>query len=194
MNRGAIFLVVMAATHLSAQTPRFRSGVDAVRVDALVTDGKRPIAGLAAADFELRDNGVPQRITDVSRETLPLNIISVLDVSGSVAGVPLKQLKHGMTALVAALASGDRAALVSFAERLRIHSALIDDRAKLLAILDDVKAGGMTALLDAVFAGLSLREADQGRTLLLVFSDGRDTASWLTAAKVLDATRRAAPH
>jgi Ca-activated chloride channel family protein len=53
-----------------------------------------------------------------------------------------------------------------------------------------VKAGGMTALLDAVFAGLSLREADQGRTLLLVFSDGRDTASWLTAAKVLDATRR----
>ena len=40
---------------------RFRSGVDAVRVDALVVDGRRPVAGLTAEDFELRDTGVLQR-------------------------------------------------------------------------------------------------------------------------------------
>jgi hypothetical protein len=41
-----------------AQTPKFRSRTAAVRVDALVTDGRHPVAGLTAANFELRDNGV----------------------------------------------------------------------------------------------------------------------------------------
>ena len=45
-------------------------------------------------------------------------------------------------------------------------------------------------MIDAAFAGLALRESDEGRTLMLLFSDGRDTASWLTASDALDAARR----
>jgi len=75
-------VAVLIAVHLArahAQTPRFRTGVAAVRVDALVTDGKRPVAGLTTANFELKDNGVTQRITEVQYESLPLNVICALD-------------------------------------------------------------------------------------------------------------------
>jgi VWFA-related protein len=189
--RNAVPLLCMMAmgASLLAQT-RFTTGTAAVRVDALVTDGNRPLMGLTAKDFELRDNGVAQRISDVSHETLPLNIICVFDLSGSVEGMPLVRLKSGYMALVDALTGTDRAALVTFTERLQIHTTLTGDRTRLRSLVDEVKAGGATAFFDAVLAGLALRESDGGRTLVLLFSDGRDTVSWLTARKVIDAARR----
>ena len=185
---GALAFTVIVST--AAQTPRFRSDVAVVRVDALVTDGRRPIGGLTAANFELRDNGVLQKIVDVHFETLPLNIICVLDVSGSVEGHPLLQLKDGVSALIDTLTGGDRAALLTFSNRLQLHSRLTGDRDRLRSAANAVKATGATSLFDAIFAGLALREADAGRPLLLLFSDGKDTASWLSASKVLEAARR----
>jgi Ca-activated chloride channel family protein len=190
MKRVPVVLLVLAAGfQLAAQTP-FRTGVEGVRVDALVTDGNRRVTGLTAGNFELRDNGILQRITDISREALPLDIICTLDVSGSVDGAPLVRLKDAMRALIDALADRDRMALMTFADRLRIHANLTDDRSRLRAILGGVEAGGSTALLDAIFAGLALRESAAGRTLLLLFSDGRDTASWLPARRVLESAQR----
>src|SRR5262249_19687839 len=147
---------------LTAQA-KFTTGAAAVRVDVLVTDGNKPVTGLTAANFELRDNGVPQQVADFSRELLPLNVIGVLDVSGSVSGEPLRRLKQGMTSLVDALAGKDRAALLTFSERLRIHSGLTEDRARLRSVVEGVTAGGATAFFDATFAGLALRDADAGR-------------------------------
>jgi VWFA-related protein len=191
VKTAACVLAVAAVLPLAGQTPRFTSRVDAVRVDALVTDGNRPVRGLTARDFELRDNGVAQSVTDVSHETLPLNIIAVLDVSASVRGGPLVRLKEAMLELVAALGPEDRAAVVTFSHRMASYMRLTNDRQKLRDEIAAAKAEGNTALLDAVFAGLVLREEDQGRTLLLLFSDGRDTASWLTATEVLESARRA---
>ena len=179
-----------AGSQDSAQAPRFKTRVAAVRVDALVTRDRRPVAGLTATNFELRDNGVVQPITDVHHETLPLNILCVLDLSGSVAGEPLAHLKQGVRSVIAALAGKDRAALLTFANRIELHTALTADRARLRALVDGVETGGTTALFDAVFAALALRETDEGRTLLLLFSDGRDTSSWLTARKLIDSARR----
>jgi VWFA-related protein len=182
--------VVLAGLDLTAQSSRFKSQVAGVRVDALVTSGRRPVTELGAANFELRDNGVLQTITDVHHETLPLNVICAFDVSGSVAGVPLGHLKEGLRGVISALGADDRAALLTFADRIQLHSALTADRPRLRALADGVTAGGTTSLFDAVFAALALREADAGRTLLLLFSDGRDTSSWLTARKLIDSARR----
>ena len=88
----------------SAQAPRFKTRVAAVRVDALVTNGRRPVTGLTAANFELRDNGVVQTITDVHHETLPLNIICALDSAAASPGEPLEHLKQGVRGVIAALA------------------------------------------------------------------------------------------
>ena len=194
MKRLATILVASCATvaisaTAGAQTTRFTSGVDVVRVDTLVTSGGRLVRGLRAADFELRDAGVLQEITDVAYESLPLNVIVALDLSGSVAGQPLMQLKDGLQALIGALGTSDRAALVSFSYRLTLHSGLTGDREKLRGLVADLRSGGSTAAIDATFAGLALREADPGRTLLLLFSDGIDTASWLSAKEVIDAAR-----
>jgi VWFA-related protein len=175
---------------LLAQRPRFSAGTAAVRVDVLVTQRNQPITGLTARDFELRDNGVLQQIRDVSDETLPLNVIGVLDLSDSVAGEPLAQLKQATLAVIDALGDKDRAALVTFSERLQLLSPLTGDKTRLRAVVDSVEARGATSVIDAAFAGLALRESDEARTLMLLFSDGRDTTSWLTARAVLEAARR----
>jgi VWFA-related protein len=58
-----------------------------------------------------------------------------------------------------------------------------------MAALDQLSAYGATSLRDAVFSALALRHEDSGRTLVLVFSDGGDTSSWLTLPKVVEAAK-----
>lgn len=187
-----ILLTAVAGASVLGQSPRFRAGVAVVRVDALVTGGGgRPITGLTAANFELRDNGVPQRIIDITQESLPLNLFTLLDLSGSVEGPPLEQLKEGVTALIDALGAEDRAALLTFASRIELQSPLTADRDRLRQLVRGMKARGSTSVFDAVFAGLAMRESDEGRALLILFSDGKDTSSWIPAAKVIDIARRA---
>src|SRR5262249_55475254 len=55
------------------QAPTYSAKVEAVRVDALVTDRGQPVLGLKPADFEILDNGVPQDVDLVSYEQIPLN-------------------------------------------------------------------------------------------------------------------------
>jgi hypothetical protein len=142
VSRCALLLGVsaaaMSAVAAPAQAPQFKSGAAAVRVDALVTDGRRPIHGLTAASFELRDNGVRQTITDVHHETLTLNVICALDVS-SVAGEPLEDLKRGHLVLIDALAIEDRAALLTFSNRVDLHTALTGDKARLRGLAGEVR-------------------------------------------------------
>jgi Ca-activated chloride channel homolog len=162
-----------------------------VRVDAMVTDGRRPVTGLTAANFEVKDNGVVQQVTEVQYETLPLNVICALDVSSSVSGEPLARLKTALAALIDALADRDRAALLTFSGAVHLHSPLTNDRPRLRALSAQMTAGGTTSFYDAAFAGLALREADNGRTMLLLFSDADDTSSWLSARKLIAAARQA---
>ena len=189
--RSSILTAILAAGLVaSAGAQQFRTGIEVVRVDALVMAGRHPVIGLRAEDFDIRDSGVAQTVYDLSFERLPLNIICVLDVSGSVQGEPLRRLREGTTAIIDALAADDRAALIAFSNRLNLHTGLTGDKEKLKTTLANVEAGNATAMLDATFAGLTLRDTDPGRTLLLLFTDGIDTASWLTARRVLDAARR----
>ena len=190
-GRLSITIVIIAAVLIASGTAQqFKTGIEIVRVDALVMADRKPVTGLTAQDFDVRDSGVAQTVSALSFERLPLNIICVLDVSGSVKGEPLRRLREGTTAIIDALTADDRAALLAFSSRLTIHTPLTGDKQKLKSSLANVEAEGSTSLLDATFAGLALRDVDPGRTLLLLFSDGIDTSSWLTARKVLDAARR----
>jgi VWFA-related protein len=67
---------------------------------------------------------------------------------------------------------------------------LTPSRVQIGVALDELAPAGATSLRDAVFAAIALRQQDQGRSLVLVFSDGQDTSSWLTAPRVLEAARR----
>jgi VWFA-related protein len=175
---------------LAGQVPTFTARVEAVRVDVLVTDGARVVRNLGPSDFEILDNGVPQQVDLASFEQLPLNVVLAFDVSGSVAGARMGHLRAGERAVLRALGAQDRVSLVPFNRQLSLRSAEPGQASRIETALEGVTPGGETALLDGCFAGLVLAEAGAGRALLIVFSDGVDTASWLTSDTLLAAARR----
>jgi VWFA-related protein len=186
------FAACSQAAGAAAQTPpTFSAGVEAIRVDVLVMDGDRPVRGLGPADFEVRDQGVLQEVAFVTAEKLPLNVILALDASESVAGEPLAHLRAASRALLERLQPQDQAALVTFSHQVTLQEELTGDVARVGRSLEKVVARGHTAVMDASYAAIMLAEADVGRDLLIVFSDGLDTASWLTEKQVLEAARRA---
>jgi len=170
---------------------KFRSGVDIVRVDALVTDGRTPIGGLTAADFELRDNGVLQTLDSAALESLPLSVILVLDTSGSVAGDKIRHLSDAIDLVVEGLHGNDRAALVTFSHRIWLRTPLMSDFTSLKNMMGTAQAQGGTSLRDAVYTGLAISDVEDSRPLLVVFSDGIDNTSWMSEDVVEKAARRA---
>jgi Ca-activated chloride channel homolog len=178
---------VLASLSVAAQ---FTSRIEAVRVDVLVTENGRPVPSLRPSDFEVLDNGVPQTIDLASFEQMPLNVVLGLDMSASLQGLRLGHLQTAGRTLLGGLKGGDRAGLVTFSHVVSPDLELTADLDRVRAALDNVQGSGMTAVIDASHAGMLMGEADAGRSLLLMFSDGVDTASWLTAASVLETARR----
>jgi Ca-activated chloride channel homolog len=187
----AIVIVLFASGGRAQQSPAFSSKVESVRVDALVTDNGQVIRGLGPADFEIFDNGVPQDVELVSFDQVPLNVILALDMSDSVAGERLDQLRLAGSGLLAGLRHEDQAALVAFSHAVQLGARLTSDVAAVRDVLGAARGTGMTALVDGTYAGIMVGESDAGRALLIVFSDGVDTSSWLRADAVLDTAKRA---
>src|SRR5688572_9692012 len=111
----ALIAAALLPSGLSSSPPQsFSSSTLAVRVDVLVTDGRVPIAGLSASDFELRDNGVVQSIDIVDSSDVPINVVLALDTSASIRGQRQADLIAASRALLAGLKPSDRAALTTF--------------------------------------------------------------------------------
>ncbi|MCL4811594.1 MAG: VWA domain-containing protein [Vicinamibacteraceae bacterium] len=182
--------IVLSGAALAAQPTVFRASVDLVRVDVLATHRGRPVSGLAAADFEVRDNGVPQRVLDVSLEDVPIGVTLALDVSGSVQGVQVEQLTAAARRLIAGLRAEDALALVAFERRAHLVVERTRDHRRVSSIIGLLETGGGTSLRDATYATLTLRDPADQRAFAVVFTDGRDTGSWLRAGSVFEAARR----
>lgn len=173
------------------QAPHFRTGVDAVRVDALVVDDRRPVAGLTTEDFELRDSNVVQNMDSVAVADVPISVMVALDISASVSGGTLDKLKEGVGAVFAALAPRDRAALITFSSAIRLNEDWTGDAGTLNGAVKTLRGAGGTSLWDAVFVSLTFRDVTPTvRRLVLVFSDGEDTSSWLPRNAVIEKARR----
>jgi VWFA-related protein len=184
--------ILLAASLLAqAQPPRFRSGIDLVTVDVLVTDGTRAVTGLSADDFEVRDTGVLQTIDTVSVDTVPVSMLLALDTSNSVEGLTLAHLKEAASAAVNALATDDRVAILTFADAVTLRAPWSTPSAATHDAIARATAGGSTSLYDAAYTALTLRDDQPGRRpLVVLFSDGGDTSSWLPARAVLERARR----
>jgi VWFA-related protein len=179
-----------AGAAVAGQAPTFSTRTDVVRIDVLVTDGAQPIAGLDARDFEVLDNGVPQQVDLIAYENAPLNMVLALDMSRSVSGAKLVQLRSAAQMVIGSLAPRDKGALISFASTVFSRVPLTDDRLRLIEALGAAPTTGDTAVIDASYGAVLLSESDIGRPVAMIFSDGVDTASFLTAESVLNTTRR----
>jgi len=185
-----VLLLVATAVIVRPQDVSFSSQTRAVRVDVLVTDKGQPLLGLAAGDFEVRDNGVPQHIDLVSFDQIPLSVTLALDMSDSVAGERLGRLRAAAGGLLAGLRSTDQAALITLSHIVQLRAGLTTDHGAVRVALDKAQGLGETALVDGIYAGIMVGESDVGRSLLIVFSDGVDTSSWLSPHSVLDIAKR----
>lgn len=185
-----VTVLFVAAVVVDAQNPSFSSQTEAVRVDVLATENGQPILGLRSSDFELLDEGVPQQIDIVSFDEIPLNVILAVDTSVSMWGEPLVDLQQAGRTLLGGLMKTDSAALITFSHVVALGTALTTDFDRVRSALDRAEATGDTALLDASFMAMMLAQSDAGRSLVIVFSDGVDTSSWLSDAAVLETARR----
>jgi VWFA-related protein len=186
----AISLLAVTGRDIGAQEPsyRFERRVDVVAVDIAVTRDGRPVDGLTEADFEIRDNGILQEIDRVQVETAPVDAILILDNSMSVAGRKLEVLRTAAGDFVAGLREDDRVSLVTFSGYVRLWQDLTVERTALLGALDDIAAGGLTALKDGLYGGLSLAEPAE-RPIVVLFSDGLDNASLTSESELLEFVR-----
>jgi VWFA-related protein len=185
-----IALSCAAGSGLRAQSPTFSSRVEAVRLDVLVTQDGQPLRGLAAADFEVFDNGVKQSVDLLSPEQLPLSIVLALDVSASVTGERLRHLTDAGRAVLDALKKDDQAALITFTESISLDADLTADVATVKEALGNISPKGDTALTDGAYVAVTVADGSSGRGMVIMFSDGSDTASWLLDPSAIAAARR----
>jgi VWFA-related protein len=169
----------------------FRVKAEEVRIDVLVTENGKPVAGLQAADFEVFDNDVRQEIQYATlQKQTPVTATLVFDMSMSVAGKLLEDLKSAARAFLDDLKKEDKAALITFNNAVILGSPPTHDFARVREALDKAQPFGNSSLIDGSYAGLLLAETSPDPPLLIIFSDGRDTFSWLTAELVLETAKR----
>jgi Ca-activated chloride channel family protein len=171
--------------------PTFSSRIEGVRIDVLVTDSsRRPLRDLTARDFVIRDNGVLQTVDAVSFGELSLNVGLTFDLSDSVAGARHDQLRQASRELTRSLLPPDQVSLITFNQVVTLRCPPSTMHGCIDTALADVTPAHETALVDGVFAAMTIGEWDAGRSLQMVFSDGLDTASFLEPARILDMGRR----
>jgi len=159
------------------QQPVFRGKGDAVRVFVTVTDRDgRLVTTLARTDFEVRDEGKPQPITQFDNSPQPVRLVVMLDVSGSMSGnLPL--LRAAAEQLFTRLRPDDLARVGSFGYDVTISPSFAHDPNELRAMLPEtIAADAPTPLWRAVQEAMDTfgDEADQ-RRVILVLSDGKDS-------------------
>jgi VWFA-related protein len=183
MRRLVLVNLLLLAT-AQGQTPVFRSSVDGISVTVSVRQGNSAVVGLPATAFELSDNGVTQTIQAFSVETLPIDVTLLLDLSQSVAGRQLDRLKQSVVETAALLTRDDRIRLIAMQHELRQVFGFQPAGAR--PPVDQLAAQGGTALYDGLAAAM-MRAADPDRRqLIVVGTDGEDTASILPFSVVRD--------
>ena len=173
-------LMILASVLIgSAQDQRsiFRSESEAVPVPVSVRAIDKPVAGLKASDFELKDNGVVQSIESFSVETLPIDVTLLLDLSRSVEGPRLERLKASVRETAVFLHADDRDRLISMQHEL--HQVFPFQPGGSKPDVESLNASGGTSLYDGLAAAM-MRAPEPGRRQLIVaYTDGQDTISIL---------------
>jgi len=185
-----LFVLVLAAMLAVVQAPaqpKFGATRHGVPIDVAVFDGDHVVMDLGVADFEIRDNGVPQTPTSADFNALPIDLRLVFDTSGSISEDELARYLKTMRQVAAALEPRDRCEIITF-------NARIADAASRQSppITIDLKRAGPdgTAFVDAVTLAMVTIPAPDRRQITIVLSDALDNTSFFDEAAMLDAARR----
>ena len=162
---------------LGAQQPSFKAHANTVSVYTTVVDRDgRLVPGLTRDDFEVFDNGKRQDLTHFVNEVQPITVVMMLDRSGSIVR-SFDLVRGAAEQFVVNLIDGDRARIGHFGSRVEIAPAdFSSDKSELTRILtNDLQAAGpSTPLWDATAAAMTALANQQGRRVVLLFTDGFD--------------------
>ncbi|MEZ5319837.1 MAG: VWA domain-containing protein [Vicinamibacterales bacterium] len=163
----------------SAQTPVFHGAADTVPIYATVigSDGHL-VTDLRRDEFRVTDDGRPSTISIFDGRAQPITLVLMLDTSGSMVG-NLPVLRRAASELFGRLRPGDRVAVGSFGDDVRLSGAFTDDAATLDRALEiDLRPGGATPLWQAVNTAMTALASFDGRRVVLALTDGHDTGYW----------------
>ena len=170
----------MTGAAATAAQDRFTASADAVSIDVAVRGRSGPISQLTALDFELTDNGIVQKLSDVTAESGPIALDLLVDSSASVIsrGSVRSQLTEAMRIARSRLVGGDKFSVNYFSDRA------MADQPMSLDAPPNLLADGGTSLLDALAIATMKSPDPSRRRLLIVLTDGVDTSSVLGSALV----------
>jgi len=180
---------MLATGSLSGQQATFKAGTSIVPVLTTVTDSQgRLVPNLEQEEFTILDNGKPQPITLFQNETQPFTVVVMLDFSFSMT-THLDLLKQATEQFILRMLPADKGQVGAFSDKIQFSGQFTNDRDDLVAALKDLQFGNPTRLYDAVDASIDMLQDVEGRKIVLVFTDGDDTASRKGMGDVLDKAR-----
>ena len=182
-------IVILAAVATLAQQPTFKAGTSIVPVLTTVLDGQgRLVPDLEREDFTILDNGKPQEVVFFQNDIQPFTVVVMMDFSFSM-NAHLKLLKAAAEQFVLRMLPDDKGQVGAFSDKILFSGEFTSDRDDLIAALDDLQYGNPTRLYDAIDASIDALDEATGRKVVLVFTDGDDTASRIGFGSVLDKAR-----
>jgi VWFA-related protein len=175
----------------SSDMPVFKTGVADVRVDVQVTEGKDLIKGLGKDDFVVTDEGQAQTVVSFNHGDEPLNLILLLDISGSMQK-HIELISQTARAALDHLRPGDRVAIMVFAQTSELHQDFSDNLAEtarqIASAVRDHDVGNTTQINAAVVDAAHYMQAHAGpggSRAILILTDNLSTSYQLTDGQVI---------
>jgi len=170
-------VAVCVAVPAAQQEPTFRAATRTVPVYVTVTDAEgRLVPDLGRDDFEIYDNGKIQSISVFANDIQPIMVVLMLDRSGSMVD-NFRRVQSAAEQFVTRLLPADKARIGSFSFRVQVDPrTFTSDKEELLRILHkELQEPGPTPLWNAVSVGMTGLLHQEGRRVVLVFTDGADS-------------------
>lgn len=191
-QRRLAFLIICSSVLSPQDLPKFKADSTLVLIPVSVTDqSNRFVLGLRKQDFHILEDGVEQKVANLSGEDTPLSVGLLYDRSGSM-GDKQQIERRAVGQFLKTMNPADESFLVDFADQAQVAQGFTHRTDEIDLKLAFLQPGGLTALLDAVHLGLrEMKQAKNPRKALLIVSDGGDNHSRYTAKEIQGLVREA---
>jgi len=189
LSAAAALAAALSIPLLAQQAPTFRAGTQVVSIFATVTDTqKRLVPDLTKDDFQVFDNEKPQPVIYFDNSVRPINVVVMLDTSGSMT-LTIDLLKQAAEQFLLRLLPDDKGRVGAFNDKIQFNARWSSDRDQMISDAKNLDYGNGTRLWDAAAASLDELKNIDGRKVILLFTDGDDTESKTRLGTVMDRAR-----
>ena len=192
------YLLCCSQAHAQETVGTFRSGVDLVSLNVIVTDNKdKFVTGLTQKDFVIFEDGIPQDVSFFAAANVPLDLAILLDTSSSMSD-KIATVQEAAVGFASHLRENDRITVIGIKDTARTLHDLDGDVKGACEAIRKTSAGGGTALYNALYTTIKqmqkVHAADDGeirRQAIAVLTDGDDTTSLVTFDDLLGVAKQA---